>query len=165
MYSHRNVSWKFNVEIVKYFFLCFWYECFIFFHSRIMFLLVSIHESLPILFKRWPTLTHTHSRTSHSVRLKGGCWDDSKPIFIYTTLNHVKYLLQVRSLPVLTPLILTWFDIDFTFVMVTNRLRVEIVQSDCFHDLFLLHSCLPVCVCVYLSVKTLLYCLVYPFVR
>jgi hypothetical protein len=29
------------------------------------------------------------------VRLKGGCWDDSKPIFIYTTLNHVKYLLQV----------------------------------------------------------------------
>jgi Coatomer WD associated region len=31
------------------------------------------------------------------VRLKGGCWDDSKPIFIYTTLNHVKYLLQVST--------------------------------------------------------------------
>ena len=31
---------------------------------------------------------------TETVRLKGGCWDDTKPIFIYTTLNHVKYLLQ-----------------------------------------------------------------------
>ena len=30
---------------------------------------------------------------SETVRLKGGCWDGSKPVFIYTTLNHVKYLL------------------------------------------------------------------------
>jgi coatomer protein complex subunit alpha (xenin) len=30
---------------------------------------------------------------SENVRLKGGCWDANKPIFIYTTLNHVKYLL------------------------------------------------------------------------
>ncbi len=28
-----------------------------------------------------------------TVRLKGGCWDAAKPVFIYTTLNHVKYLL------------------------------------------------------------------------
>jgi coatomer protein complex subunit alpha (xenin) len=31
---------------------------------------------------------------TETVRLKGGCWDDTKPVFIYTTLNHVKYLLQ-----------------------------------------------------------------------
>jgi coatomer protein complex subunit alpha (xenin) len=30
---------------------------------------------------------------SETVRLKGGCWDGHRPIFIYTTLNHVKYLL------------------------------------------------------------------------
>jgi coatomer protein complex subunit alpha (xenin) len=30
---------------------------------------------------------------SETVRLKGGCWDSNKPIFVYTTLNHVKYLL------------------------------------------------------------------------
>jgi coatomer subunit alpha len=28
-----------------------------------------------------------------TVNLKGGCWDDSLPIFVYTTLNHVKYVL------------------------------------------------------------------------
>lgn len=30
---------------------------------------------------------------SETVRLKGGCWDANKPIFVYTTLNHVKYVL------------------------------------------------------------------------
>lgn len=30
---------------------------------------------------------------NETVRLKGGCWDSSKPIFVYTTLNHVKYVL------------------------------------------------------------------------
>lgn len=30
---------------------------------------------------------------NETVRLKGGCWDANKPIFIYTTLNHVKYVL------------------------------------------------------------------------
>jgi coatomer subunit alpha len=30
---------------------------------------------------------------SETVNLKGGCWDDSLPIFVYTTLNHVKYVL------------------------------------------------------------------------
>jgi coatomer protein complex subunit alpha (xenin) len=30
---------------------------------------------------------------SETVRLKGGCWDNNHPIFIYTTLNHVKYAL------------------------------------------------------------------------
>ena len=30
---------------------------------------------------------------TETVRLKGGCWDNTKPVFIYTTLNHVKYLL------------------------------------------------------------------------
>eukprot|EP00602_Paraphysomonas_sp_CaronLab_P003921 CAMPEP_0185017118 /NCGR_PEP_ID=MMETSP1103-20130426/76_1 /TAXON_ID=36769 /ORGANISM="Paraphysomonas bandaiensis, Strain Caron Lab Isolate" /LENGTH=1209 /DNA_ID=CAMNT_0027546379 /DNA_START=137 /DNA_END=3767 /DNA_ORIENTATION=- len=30
---------------------------------------------------------------AETVNLKGGCWDDSAPIFVYTTLNHVKYLL------------------------------------------------------------------------
>ena len=30
---------------------------------------------------------------TETVRLKGGSWDGNKPIFIYTTLNHVKYLL------------------------------------------------------------------------
>jgi coatomer protein complex subunit alpha (xenin) len=30
---------------------------------------------------------------TETVRLKGGIWDGSKPIFVYTTLNHVKYLL------------------------------------------------------------------------
>ncbi|KAJ1426745.1 vesicle coat complex COPI, alpha subunit [Ochromonadaceae sp. CCMP2298] len=30
---------------------------------------------------------------SETVRLKGGCWDSTRSIFIYTTLNHVKYLL------------------------------------------------------------------------
>lgn len=28
-----------------------------------------------------------------TVNLKGGCWDESHPIFVYTTLNHVKYVL------------------------------------------------------------------------
>lgn len=31
--------------------------------------------------------------TTESVRVKGGCWDANKPIFIYNTTNHVKYLL------------------------------------------------------------------------
>jgi len=31
---------------------------------------------------------------TETVRLKGGCWDNNQPVFIYTTLNHVKYLLQ-----------------------------------------------------------------------
>lgn len=31
--------------------------------------------------------------TSETVRMKGGCWDAHKSIFVYTTLNHVKYLL------------------------------------------------------------------------
>ena len=30
---------------------------------------------------------------SETVRVKGGCWDTNQPIFIYTTLNHVKYAL------------------------------------------------------------------------
>jgi len=30
---------------------------------------------------------------TETVRLKGGCWD-SKPVFLYSTLNHVKYLLS-----------------------------------------------------------------------
>lgn len=30
---------------------------------------------------------------SETVRLKGGCWDSKSPVFIYTTLNHAKYLL------------------------------------------------------------------------
>ena len=32
---------------------------------------------------------------NETVRLKGGCWDQSvtKPLFVYTTLNHVKYVL------------------------------------------------------------------------
>jgi coatomer subunit alpha len=30
---------------------------------------------------------------TETVNLKGGCWDDSAPIFVYTTLNHVKYVL------------------------------------------------------------------------
>lgn len=30
---------------------------------------------------------------NETVNLKGGCWDDNAPIFVYTTLNHVKYVL------------------------------------------------------------------------
>ncbi len=30
---------------------------------------------------------------NETVRLKGGCWDASKAIFVYTTSNHIKYLL------------------------------------------------------------------------
>ena len=30
---------------------------------------------------------------SETVRVKGGAWDGSKPIFVFTTLNHVKYVL------------------------------------------------------------------------
>lgn len=30
---------------------------------------------------------------TESVRLKGGAWDPIKPVFVYTTLNHVKYAL------------------------------------------------------------------------
>lgn len=30
---------------------------------------------------------------SETVRLKGGCWDSTSPIFLYTTLNHIKYVL------------------------------------------------------------------------
>jgi coatomer protein complex subunit alpha (xenin) len=30
---------------------------------------------------------------NETVRLKGGCWDASKAIFVYTTSNHVKYVL------------------------------------------------------------------------
>jgi len=30
---------------------------------------------------------------NETVRIKGGCWDGKKPVFVYTTLNHVKYLL------------------------------------------------------------------------
>lgn len=33
------------------------------------------------------------SSVSETVRLKGGCWDTVKPVFVYTTLNHVKYAL------------------------------------------------------------------------
>ena len=33
------------------------------------------------------------STVTETVRLKGGCWDGNRPIFLYTTLNHVKYLL------------------------------------------------------------------------
>jgi len=30
---------------------------------------------------------------SETVRVKGGGWDSGKPVFIYTTLNHIKYVL------------------------------------------------------------------------
>uniref|UniRef100_A0A7S3GXJ7 Coatomer subunit alpha n=1 Tax=Spumella elongata TaxID=89044 RepID=A0A7S3GXJ7_9STRA len=30
---------------------------------------------------------------SETVRLKGGCWDSTNSVFVYTTLNHVKYVL------------------------------------------------------------------------
>lgn len=30
---------------------------------------------------------------NETVRLKGGCWDRNKPIFVYTTLNHLKFVL------------------------------------------------------------------------
>jgi coatomer protein complex subunit alpha (xenin) len=30
---------------------------------------------------------------NETVRVKGGCWDGKKPVFVYTTLNHVKYVL------------------------------------------------------------------------
>ena len=30
---------------------------------------------------------------NETVRLKGGCWDSNRSVFVYTTLNHVKYLL------------------------------------------------------------------------
>ena len=30
---------------------------------------------------------------SETVRLKGGIWDSNSPIFLYTTLNHIKYVL------------------------------------------------------------------------
>ena len=30
---------------------------------------------------------------SETVRVKGGCWDGNKSVFVYTTLNHVKYVL------------------------------------------------------------------------
>jgi coatomer protein complex subunit alpha (xenin) len=33
------------------------------------------------------------SSVSETVRVKGGCWDGKKMIFVYTTLNHVKYVL------------------------------------------------------------------------
>lgn len=33
------------------------------------------------------------STVNETVRLKSGAWDAGKPIFIYTTLNHVKYIL------------------------------------------------------------------------
>jgi len=33
---------------------------------------------------------------SETVRVKSGCWDEAG-IFLYTTLNHVKYLLPLRS--------------------------------------------------------------------
>jgi len=32
--------------------------------------------------------------SNESVRVKGGCWDSNKPIFIYNTSNHVKYLIS-----------------------------------------------------------------------
>ncbi len=30
---------------------------------------------------------------SETVRLKGGCWDSNAPVFVYTTLNHIKYVI------------------------------------------------------------------------
>lgn len=30
---------------------------------------------------------------SETIRLKGGCWDANSPVFLYTTLNHIKYVL------------------------------------------------------------------------
>jgi coatomer protein complex subunit alpha (xenin) len=27
------------------------------------------------------------------VRVKGGTWDDTRPVFVYTTANHIKYVL------------------------------------------------------------------------
>eukprot|EP01041_Mallomonas_annulata_P007740 gene7740-15829_t len=30
---------------------------------------------------------------NETVRVKGGAWDSNKPVFIYTTLNHIKYVL------------------------------------------------------------------------
>jgi coatomer subunit alpha len=33
------------------------------------------------------------SSVNETLRLKGGCWDESGQIFVYTTANHVKYLL------------------------------------------------------------------------
>ena len=34
------------------------------------------------------------SAVTETVRLKGGCWDATRPIFLYSTLNHVKYILS-----------------------------------------------------------------------
>ena len=33
------------------------------------------------------------SSVSETVRIKGGSWEENKPIFVYTTSNHIKYLL------------------------------------------------------------------------
>lgn len=34
---------------------------------------------------------------SETVRVKSGCWDNESGVFLYTTLNHVKYLLPLKN--------------------------------------------------------------------
>jgi coatomer subunit alpha len=57
-------------------------------HDYSMVALVSKHQ-LVLANKNLEQLC----TVSETVRLKGGCWDSSKPVFVYTTLNHVKYVL------------------------------------------------------------------------
>lgn len=53
-----------------------------------MIALISKHH-LVIANKNFEQLSSSYE----TVRLKSGCWDPHRPIFIYTTLNHVKYAL------------------------------------------------------------------------
>jgi coatomer protein complex subunit alpha (xenin) len=50
--------------------------------------LISKHQVV-LANKQFEQLT----TINETVRVKGGCWDGSRPIFVYTTLNHVKYVL------------------------------------------------------------------------
>lgn len=58
-------------------------------HDYSMIALISKHQ-LVLASKQLEQFT----TINETVRVKGGCWDGNKPIFVYTTLNHVKYALQ-----------------------------------------------------------------------
>jgi hypothetical protein len=62
-----------------------------------------------------------HSLVHETIRIKSGAWDDAG-VFIYSTLNHVKYCLAQGCVP---PLTLSFFPLikyEFPAIMALSAL-------------------------------------------
>lgn len=62
-----------------------------------------------------------HSLVHETIRIKSGAWDDAG-VFIYSTLNHVKYCLAQGCVPLLTLSFFSLVKYEFPAIMALSAL-------------------------------------------